>query len=91
MLRQMSQLIEFDGVMARIAIKQAWYDKGKSYLPMITEAFQQTFQREIQINIEKGISSNSTSAKKILRQKILVAFSNQLLLVTTSKFRLQRQ
>ncbi|MBE8997633.1 DNA polymerase III subunit gamma/tau [Nostoc sp. LEGE 12447] len=64
MLRQMSQLIEFDGVMARIAIKQAWYDKGKSYLPMITEAFQQTFQREIQINIEKGISSNSTSAKK---------------------------
>ncbi|MEH2426012.1 MAG: DNA polymerase III subunit gamma/tau [Nostoc sp.] len=64
MLRQMSQLIEFDGVVARIAIKQAWYDKGKSYLPMITAAFQQTFQREIQINIEKGISSNSTSAKK---------------------------
>ncbi|BBD68362.1 DNA polymerase III subunit gamma/tau [Nostoc commune NIES-4072] len=64
MLRQMSQLIEFDGVVARIAIKQAWYDKGKSYLPMITAAFQQTFQREIQINIEKGTSSNSTSAKK---------------------------
>ncbi|MEH2191459.1 MAG: DNA polymerase III subunit gamma/tau [Nostoc sp.] len=64
MLRQMSQLIEFDGVVARIAIRQAWYDKGKSYLPMITAAFQQTFQREIQINIEKGISSNSTSAKK---------------------------
>ncbi|MEH2366443.1 DNA polymerase III subunit gamma/tau [Nostoc sp.] len=64
MLRQMSQLIEFDGVVAQIAIKQAWYDKGKSYLPMITAAFQQTFQREIQINIEKGISSNSTSAKK---------------------------
>ncbi|MFN6485646.1 MULTISPECIES: DNA polymerase III subunit gamma/tau [unclassified Nostoc] len=64
MLRQMSQLIEFDGVVARIAIKQAWYDKGKSYLPMITAAFQQTFQREIQINIEKGTSSNSNSAKK---------------------------
>ncbi|MDZ8031647.1 DNA polymerase III subunit gamma/tau [Nostoc sp. DedSLP04] len=67
MLRQMSQLIEFDGVVARIAIKQAWYDKGnkgKSYLPMITAAFQQTFQREIQINIEKGTSSNSISAKK---------------------------
>ncbi|MFW9263895.1 DNA polymerase III subunit gamma/tau [Nostoc sp. CALU 546] len=67
MLRQMSQLIEFDGVVARIAIKQAWYDKGnkgKSYLPMITAAFQQTFQREIQINIEKGISSNSTSTRK---------------------------
>ncbi|WP_375471871.1 DNA polymerase III subunit gamma/tau [uncultured Nostoc sp.] len=64
MLRQMSQLIEFDGVVARIAIKQAWFDKGKSYLPMITAAFQQTFQREIQINLEKGTSSNSTSAKK---------------------------
>jgi DNA polymerase III subunit gamma/tau len=64
MLRQVSQLIEFDGVMARIAIKQAWYDKGKSYLPMIKAAFQQTFQREIQINLEKGTSSNSTSAPK---------------------------
>ncbi|MEH2286270.1 DNA polymerase III subunit gamma/tau [Nostoc sp.] len=64
MLRQMSQLIDFDGVVARIAIKQAWYDKGKSYLPMITAAFQQTFQREIQINLEKGTSSNFTSAKK---------------------------
>ena len=64
MLRQMSHLVEFDGAVARIAIKQAWYDKGKSYLPMITAAFQQTFQREIQINIEKGTSSNSTSAKK---------------------------
>ncbi|MEH1960767.1 MAG: DNA polymerase III subunit gamma/tau [Nostoc sp.] len=64
MLRQMSHLVEFDGTVARIAIKQAWYDKGKSDLPMITAAFQQTFQREIQINIEKGTSSNSTSAKK---------------------------
>ncbi|WP_373528505.1 DNA polymerase III subunit gamma/tau [Nostoc sp.] len=66
MLRQMSYLIEFDDVVARIAIKQAWYDKGKSYLPMIRAAFQQTFQREIQISIEKGTSLNSTSAKKNL-------------------------
>ncbi|MHC5613102.1 MAG: DNA polymerase III subunit gamma/tau [Nostoc sp.] len=64
MLRQMSHLVEFDGAVARIAIKQAWYDKGKSDLPMITAAFQRTFEREIQINIEKGTSSNSTSAKK---------------------------
>ncbi|MHC5828272.1 MAG: DNA polymerase III subunit gamma/tau, partial [Nostoc sp.] len=64
MLRQMSHLVAFDGAVARIAIKQAWYDKGKSDLPMITAAFQRTFQREIQINIEKGTSSNSTSAKK---------------------------
>ncbi|MEH2023391.1 DNA polymerase III subunit gamma/tau [Nostoc sp.] len=64
MLRQVSHLVEFDGVVARIATKQAWYDKAKSYLPMIAAAFQRTFQREIQINIEKGTSSNSTSAKK---------------------------
>ncbi len=69
MLRQMSQLVDFDGVVARIAIKQAWYDKGKSYLPMITAAFQQTFQREIQINLEKGSASNSTSARKNLPPK----------------------
>ncbi|MGM3307940.1 DNA polymerase III subunit gamma/tau [Anabaena sp. WFMT] len=64
MLRQMSQLLDFDGALARIAIKQAWYEKGKSDLPIITTAFQQTFQREIQVNLEKATSSGSTSARK---------------------------
>lgn len=64
MLRQMSQLMDFDGVVARIAIKQAWYEKGKSDLPIITSAFQQTFQREIQVCLEKLTSSTLTSARK---------------------------
>ncbi|WP_071191889.1 DNA polymerase III subunit gamma/tau [Trichormus sp. NMC-1] len=64
MLRQMSQLMDFDGVEARIAIKQAWYEKGKSDLPIITSAFQQTFQREIQVYLEKLTSSTLNSTRK---------------------------
>ncbi|MEA5619274.1 DNA polymerase III subunit gamma/tau [Cronbergia sp. UHCC 0137] len=64
MLRQMSSLVGFDGNVARIAIKQAWYEKGKSDLNNITAAFQQTFQRQIQINIEKLTSATPISAKK---------------------------
>ncbi|MBD2293088.1 DNA polymerase III subunit gamma/tau [Anabaena sphaerica FACHB-251] len=64
MLRQMSQLLDFDGAFARIAIKQAWYEKGKSDLPIITTAFHQTFQREIQVNLEKATSSTSTTARR---------------------------
>ncbi len=62
MLRQMSNLLDFDGASALIAIKQAWYEKGKSDLPIITTAFQQTFHRDIQVNLEKATSSTSTSA-----------------------------
>ncbi|MDZ8107120.1 MAG: DNA polymerase III subunit gamma/tau [Nostoc sp. DedQUE12a] len=64
LLRQMCQLIEFDGAVAHIAIKQAWYEKVKSDLPIIVTAFQQTFQREVKVNLEKGTSLNSTAAKK---------------------------
>ncbi|MBK1990244.1 DNA polymerase III subunit gamma/tau [Sphaerospermopsis aphanizomenoides BCCUSP55] len=64
MLRQMSQLLDFDGALARIAIKQAWYEKGKSDLPIITTAFQQTFQRDIQVNLEKAAASGSTSVRR---------------------------
>jgi DNA polymerase-3 subunit gamma/tau len=64
MLRQMSQLVEFDNAVARIAIKQAWYDKVKTDLHMLTAAFQRTFQHEIQINLEKVTSTNTTSARK---------------------------
>lgn len=64
MLRQMSNLLDFDGALARIAIKQAWYEKGKSDLPIITTAFQQTFQRDIQVNLEKATSSTATSAAR---------------------------
>jgi len=64
LLRQMCRLIEFDGAVACIAIKQVWYEKVKSDLPMIVAAFQQTFQHEVQVNLEKGISATSTSVRK---------------------------
>ncbi|WP_193195946.1 DNA polymerase III subunit gamma/tau [Nostoc sp. MG11] len=64
LLRQMCHLIEFDGAVACIAVKQVWYEKVKSDLPMIVAAFQQTFQHEVKVNLEKGISSTSTSARK---------------------------
>jgi len=64
LLRQMCQLIEFDGTVAYIAIKQAWFEKVKSDLPIIVVAFQQTFQREIKVNLEKATSLNSNPGKK---------------------------
>jgi DNA polymerase-3 subunit gamma/tau len=64
MLRQMSELLDFDGTLARIAIKQAWYEKGKSDLPIITSAFQQTFQSDIQVTLEKAASSSGTTARR---------------------------
>ncbi|MBD6618513.1 DNA polymerase III subunit gamma/tau [Komarekiella sp. 'clone 1'] len=64
LLRQMCHLIEFDGAVACIAIKQVWYEKVKSDLPMIVAAFQQTFQHEVKVNLEKGISSTSTLDRK---------------------------
>ncbi|PHJ59827.1 AAA ATPase [Nostoc linckia z18] len=64
LLRQMCQLIEFDGTVAYIAIKQAWFEKVKSDLPIIVVAFQQTFQREVKVNLEKATSLNSNPGKK---------------------------
>lgn len=65
MLRQMSQLLEFDGNLAKIGIKQAWYEKGKSDLGIIQNAFHQTFQRHIQIQLEKTNSGTTTRRNSI--------------------------
>ncbi|AFY50812.1 DNA polymerase III, subunit gamma/tau [Nostoc sp. PCC 7524] len=64
LLGQMCHLIEFDGATARVGVKPAWYDKVKSDLPMITAAFGQTFNREIQVSLEKGNPSNSPATRK---------------------------
>ncbi|MEH1885881.1 DNA polymerase III subunit gamma/tau [Nostoc sp.] len=65
LLGQMCQLIEFNGNVARIAVKGAkWYETLKSDLPMMKAAFQQTFQREVQVNLEQVSSATPTSAKK---------------------------
>ena len=63
LLRQMCHLIEFDGTSARLGIKTAWYKKVQADLPMITTAFQKTFQREIKVNLELISSSSPTSPK----------------------------
>jgi DNA polymerase III subunit gamma/tau len=63
LLRQMCHLIEFDGTTARLGIKTAWYKKVQADLPMITTAFQKTFQREIKVNLELTSSSPATSPK----------------------------
>ncbi|GCL40127.1 DNA polymerase III subunits gamma and tau [Sphaerospermopsis reniformis] len=64
LLGQMCQLIELNDVIARVAVQPKWYDKVKSYLPIITTAFHHTFQRDIQVSLEKATSSTSATAKK---------------------------
>ncbi|MEH1838620.1 MAG: DNA polymerase III subunit gamma/tau [Nostoc sp.] len=65
LLGQMCQLIEFNGTLARITVKGSkWYETLKSDLPMMKAAFQQTFQREVQINLEQVSSTTPTPAKK---------------------------
>ncbi|MEH2204135.1 MAG: DNA polymerase III subunit gamma/tau [Nostoc sp.] len=65
LLGQMCQLIEFNGTVARIAVKGAkWYETLKSDLPMMKTAFQKTFGSEVQVNLEQISSVTATSAKK---------------------------
>jgi DNA polymerase-3 subunit gamma/tau len=64
LLSQMCHLIEFNGSTACISVKARWYDQAKSYLPIITTAFRQTFQQEIQVTLEKVTSANATSTKR---------------------------
>jgi DNA polymerase-3 subunit gamma/tau len=53
LLRQMCELIEFDGNFARIGVKsQAWYKKTQTHLPNITSAFGATFKGEVQVSLE---------------------------------------
>ncbi|MFM6201594.1 MAG: AAA family ATPase, partial [Dolichospermum sp.] len=44
LLGQMCHLIDFNGSTARIGVKAVWYDKVRSYIPVITTAFRQAFQ-----------------------------------------------
>lgn len=63
LLGQMCQIIEFNGNLARIAVKGTWLDALKSDLPMIKAAFKQIFQREIEVYLEKGTSTTTNSTK----------------------------
>jgi DNA polymerase III subunit gamma/tau len=64
LLGQMCQLIELNDSIARISVQSKWYDKVKSYLPLITTAFHHTFQRDIQVSLEKATSSASSTARR---------------------------
>ncbi|WP_027402259.1 DNA polymerase III subunit gamma/tau [Aphanizomenon flos-aquae] len=64
LLGQMCHLMEFNGHTARVGVKAVWYDKVKSYLPIITTAFRQTFQQEIQVTLEKATTANATSTRR---------------------------
>jgi DNA polymerase-3 subunit gamma/tau len=63
LLRQMCHLIEFDGALARVAIKQAWYKKVQSDQPKIAAAFKETFKYDVKINLELATSSTSIPAQ----------------------------
>ncbi|GAA6623815.1 DNA polymerase III subunit gamma/tau [Scytonema sp. NUACC26] len=62
-LRQMCHLVEFDGNMARVAIKQAWYKDMQVDGPKIATAFKVTFNIDVRVNLEIASSSTSTSSK----------------------------
>ncbi|MDP5018973.1 MAG: DNA polymerase III subunit gamma/tau [Dolichospermum sp.] len=64
LLGQMCHLIDFNGSIAIVGVKAVWYDKVKSYLPVITTAFRQTFQQEIQVTLEKATTANATSTRR---------------------------
>jgi DNA polymerase III subunit gamma/tau len=62
LLGQMCQLVEFNGTVARVAVKGSkWYETLKSDLPMIKAAFQKTFGYEVQVNLEQVSSVTPTS------------------------------
>lgn len=64
LLGQMCQLVEFNGTVARVAIKGSkWYETLKSDLPMMKTAFQKTFGCEVQVNLEQVSSGTPTSAR----------------------------
>jgi len=65
LLGQMCHLIEFDGATARVGVKPAWYDKVKSDVTMITAAFQQTVNRQVEVSLEKAnVATSAASVKK---------------------------
>jgi DNA polymerase III subunit gamma/tau len=68
LLRQMCHLIEFDGTVARVAIKQAWYKQVQSDQPKIVAAFKETFKSDIKINLELA-SSTATPPQTSPRKK----------------------
>ncbi|MBP5973758.1 DNA polymerase III subunit gamma/tau [Brasilonema sp. CT11] len=59
LLRQMCHLIEFDGTVARVGVKEKWYKQVQTYYPIIAAAFKETFKCEVKINLEIATASTS--------------------------------
>ncbi|BCL35820.1 DNA polymerase III subunit gamma/tau [Nostoc sp. MS1] len=64
LLGQMCSLIEFNGATARVGVQPKWYDKVKLDLPTITAAFQQTFNRGVQVTLESNNAIKTSTVKK---------------------------
>ncbi|MEM6752670.1 MAG: DNA polymerase III subunit gamma/tau, partial [Cyanobacteria bacterium P01_C01_bin.38] len=67
-------VVEFNGSMARVAIKEKWFDKVKEQKSNIKAAFQVTFKKEIEVNLEEAnansvINSNSSAATPTVQQQ----------------------
>lgn len=71
LLRQMGQLVQFDGNVARIGMKSPkWCDQAKAYLPNIRAAFQETFKRGVEVRLELATpNQNRTAPIKDLREQ----------------------
>ncbi|MEM1393533.1 MAG: DNA polymerase III subunit gamma/tau, partial [Cyanobacteria bacterium P01_H01_bin.150] len=74
LLRQMCHIVEFDGSVARVAAKQAWYERVKQDYSKIATAFQVTFSSEIKVNLEianaaSSANSNSSVATPTVQQQ----------------------
>ena len=68
LLRQMCHVVEFNGSIARVAVKEKWYDKVKEEKSQIKTAFQVTFNSEIEVNLEIA-NSNSSAATPTVQQQ----------------------
>ncbi|ARV58460.1 DNA polymerase III subunit gamma/tau [Nostocales cyanobacterium HT-58-2] len=69
LLRQMCHLVEFDGTVTRVAIKQKWYQTVQSEQSKIAAAFKETFGCEVKINLEVATSSTSIPPQTSAPQK----------------------
>jgi DNA polymerase-3 subunit gamma/tau len=72
LLRQMCHVAEFNGSVARVAVKEKWYDKVKEEKSKIKTAFQVTFKADIEVNLEIA-NSNSAAATVKAQQNVTPA------------------
>ncbi|MGB7379420.1 MAG: DNA polymerase III subunit gamma/tau [Rivularia sp. (in: cyanobacteria)] len=73
LLRQMCHIVEFNGSLARVAVKEKWFDKVKEEKSKIQTAFQVTFNSEIELNLEianaNSSASNSAATQTVQQQQ----------------------